>query len=507
MRWCLLTVLTGLIAACPTPVRGATGRVTITVADAESGSRVPCRIHLKNAKGEPQHAGDLPFFKDHFTCPGTVELNLEPGVYSYEVERGPEIERREGRFTVADGSDETVSLTLKRIADMAAEGWWSADLHVHRPVGDIELLMRAEDLHVAPVMTWWNNRNLWSTTAPPADTLVRFDGNRLYDVMAGEDEREGGALLYFHLKKPLAIAGSKREFPSPMVFVAEARKQPGVWIDAEKPFWWDFPVWLALGAVDSIGLANNHMNRSTVDPNEAWGRPRDRERLPDPWGNGLYSQEIYYHVLNCGLRIPPSAGSASGVLPNPVGYDRVYVDAGKNLTDKGWWQGLRAGRAFVTNGPLFRFDPKGERPGHLYLVPGGRELTASLSMSLVSRDPIRSVEVIKDGRVERTLTAAEVAQGRTLGSLSFRQSGWFLVRAIADVPYTFRFASTAPYYVEIGPQKRRISRASVQFFLDWVRERAARVKLDDPDERRKVLKYHEDAERFWQELLAKANAD
>ena len=28
---------------------------------------------------------------------------------------------------------------------------------------------------------------------------------------------------------------------------------------------------------------------------------------------------IYYHLLNCGLRVPPSAGSASGVLPNPVG--------------------------------------------------------------------------------------------------------------------------------------------------------------------------------------------
>jgi hypothetical protein len=66
-------------------------------------------------------------------------------------------------------------------------------------------------------------------------------------------------------------------------------------------------------------------DRSGVMTNEAWGRPRERRRLPDPQGNGHWTQEIYYHILNCGLRLLPSAGSASGVLPNPVGYDRVYV--------------------------------------------------------------------------------------------------------------------------------------------------------------------------------------
>ena len=37
--------------------------------------------------------------------------------------------------------------------------------------------------------------------------------------MAGEDEREGGALLYFGLKSPLNIETDDREFPSPMQFV------------------------------------------------------------------------------------------------------------------------------------------------------------------------------------------------------------------------------------------------------------------------------------------------
>jgi hypothetical protein len=78
---------------------------------------------------------------------------------------------------------------------------------------------------------------------------------------------------------------------------------------------------------------------------------------------------------------------------------------------------------------------------------------------------------------------------------------------MADNPKTFRFASTAPYYVEIGPTKRRISKASAQFFLDWVRERAKRVKLEDPAQRQDVLQHHTLAEKFWQQKVADANAE
>src|SRR5439155_9501505 len=60
---------------------------------------------------------------------------------------------------------------------------------------------------------------------------------------------------------------------------------------------------------------------------------------------------------DCGLRLPPSAGSASGVLPNPVGYDRVYVHLDGELSYERWWEALRAGRVFVSNGPLQCFPP------------------------------------------------------------------------------------------------------------------------------------------------------
>jgi hypothetical protein len=128
--------------------------------------------------------------------------------------------------------------------------------------------------------------------------------------MAGEDERGGGALLYFNLARPLPIKKLEREYPSGAKFLEMVREFPQAHVDMEKPFWWDMPVWVAVGRVDSIGLANNHMWRDGGLFTEAWGRPRDKLFYPDPQGNGRWSQDIYYHLLNCGLRIPPSAGSA-----------------------------------------------------------------------------------------------------------------------------------------------------------------------------------------------------
>ena len=61
--------------------------------------------------------------------------------------------------------------------------------------------------------------------------------------------------------------------------------------------------------------------------------------------------------------------------------------------------------------------------------------------------------------------------------------------------------------MEIGDTKRRINRASAQFFVDWVRERAQRVKVDDPVKRAALLGYHEKAEKYWQDKVANANAE
>ena len=135
-----------------------TQRLQFNVND-ESGRPLPCRIHLFDAAGKPQRAPGQPFFRDHFVCSGRVALDLAAGTYRYIISRGPEYEQANGVVELPQDPAQPVTVTLRRIANLRDQRWYSADLHVHRPIEDVEQLMMAEDLDFAPVITWWNNRN------------------------------------------------------------------------------------------------------------------------------------------------------------------------------------------------------------------------------------------------------------------------------------------------------------------------------------------------------------
>lgn len=516
-RACLaaLSVLGAASLILSPPLGGAEqGRLVIHTVDQLTGQPVAARMHLKNSRGQSVRPAGTVYWKDHFVFDGSVVLNLPLGTYHFELERGPEYKLQTGYFTLERGADDTKTINMVRYVDLAKEGWWSGDLHIHRLPEEIELHLKAEDLHCAPVITWWNNRNYWQNRSLPTMPLGRCDENRFFHLLAGEDEREGGALLYFHLPAPLPLAGAGREYPSSAAYLIQARNTPGVHVDAEKPFWWDLPLWVAVGRIDSLGIANNHQQRDGMLDNEAWGKSRDRALFPPPHGNGRWSQHIYYQLLNCGLRIPPSAGSASGVLPNPVGYNRVYVHCGQEFTWEGWWENLRRGRVFVTNGPLLRprvhgpgTGEEGALPGHVFTATAGQTVELQIELKLSTRDPIDYLEIVRDGVVVHEVRLDQwAAAGGQLPPLRFDRSGWMLVRAVTSHPKTYRFASTGPYYVEIDYQPR-ISRKAAQFFLDWVEERIARVKLTDPKQREEVLAYHQQARTYWRQKVAQANAE
>ena len=139
---------------------------------------------------------------------------------------------------------------MKRFVDLEKEGWYGGDLDVNRRSKDLPLIMRAEGLRVVPNV---------DVEKLPADRPWDIDG---------------------HL-----IAGV--------------------------PYAWNLPVWLANDELDAIALIHRHSLRDGVVDKETDGRPRDKTFFPGSRGNGRWSETVYYHVLNCGLRMPPVAGSGS----------------------------------------------------------------------------------------------------------------------------------------------------------------------------------------------------
>ena len=310
--------------------------------DRETGKPIACRMHLKNAAGRPKLPAKVPVWDDHFLIPGQISLKLPLGSYTFELERGPEYTVTTGHFLINKFADDSKAVDLHRFVNMSADGWWSGDLDVRRSPREIETIMEAEDLHVAELVTWWNENNLWAKLGRPKEVLLRMNDDRYCQMMAGEHDRPGGRLLYFNLPEPLDLGSSEAEFPPTFHYLQQVRKSPGAWVNLSKPYWWDLPMLVALGQIDSIQVANSSLCRSRVLGDETGGKPRNVQRYAGKTsGNVLWSQYIYFQLLECGLRIPPSAGSGSGVSPNPAGYNRVYVHVNGEFTYEKWWEGLR----------------------------------------------------------------------------------------------------------------------------------------------------------------------
>lgn len=473
----------------------------------------PCLVRIAGASGKYFIPDSTYFWKTFYGNPlpdypsgGDFKINLVAGNYTYEVDRGPEYFITKGAFKV-DKAEVHINPTLKRIIDLKKGNWWSGELHVHRNLSHIRRLMQAADLHIAPVITSWNehfeNNDSLYNGAPQ-----KFDNNRFYTTSASEDERSGGAILVLNTAKPMNFSKAHTpEFP-PLAGSAERiEKTYGskYWIDLDKPFWWDLPILLATDKLNSVGIAHNHMTVNGVFEGEGWGKKRDTLKYPSPMGNGFYTQEIYYKILNTGVKIIPSAGSASGVLLNPVGYNRMYVYVKKNFNYDNWFNEAAKGRLFVTNGPMLLCKGNGKYPGEVF--KSNQPIDIKINAEIYSRDSIKAIEIIKIGVISETISGEKLRNNKISRSISFDKSGWFLVRVIAKQPGNFRFASTAPFYVEIGSDKNYVSKSDAQFFLDWTNDRAASIKLDYGAEKNEIFKYIDSAKTFWQYKIAHSNAD
>jgi hypothetical protein len=486
----------------------AKGKLLLNVVDAKTGAALPFRLHLRNEKQIPVKVPPLPFLNDHIVVPGSVQLSLFKGNYFFEIEHGPEYVNGTGYFTIHDGADDEKTVALKRACDMAAEGWRSGDLDVRRAPRELELAMLADNLRFAPLVTWTNRGNGWKTTKLPEQPLVRFDQDgRLYDLLGGADDRPGGPIHLFRLPQPTPLPADATQLAALIPQLVELKKaNPDLWLDVAHPCAWDLPLLIAAGLADSYCVLPSQLLRDKVDAAMV-GRPFDKSHYPGLAGLGDFACDTYFHLLNVGLRLPPSAGSGSGPVFNPVGYNRVYVwNDPEKFEAADWWSGLKAGRAMVTNGPLIRPRADGRLPGNVFTAPAGEKVILNVAMDLTTRDKIDYVEMIQNGKTVFNVPLRDWAkEGGRFPSLVFHESGWCAIRARCDNPKTCRLALSAPWYVEIGG-KPRISRASAEFFLAWVEERAASLKIPTADERKLVDEQINAARKFWRERIDSATA-
>ncbi|MGD9127307.1 MAG: hypothetical protein PVH19_07990 [Planctomycetia bacterium] len=515
-----MIVLAALLGwVCPPACAASGGQLVLTVVDQKTKRPISCRLHLyKGVKQQVRRVKGFPFWEDHMAIPGNIKLRLPNGIYYFEIERGLEYLHQRGHFKIENFADDVKTVELRRFVDMSENGWWSGDFEVRRPVKDIELVMSADDLHVAMLLpdartrrraaSSKKARSKSSKNTEAATMPVRFDKDRFYSTDVFETVWPGTTLYCFNGNKALGDlkldAGRLlNEEQLPLERLKTLHGDSEGWVDVSRPYWWDLPVLVAEGLVNSVEVAHSGFGRKVVVGTEKPGRVRPRDLYPGKEGLPRWTQDIYFKLVDAGFRIPPSAGSGTGQAPNPIGYNRMYVHVDGPMSYEKWWAGLRAGRVTVTNGPLLRPSVEGHPPGYTFQGPEGEPIELQIDLTLSTRDKISYLEIIKNGKAEQIIPLAEYAKTGRLPKLRFEESGWFLVRAVCDLEKNYRFAMTAPYYVQIG-YKQRVSRKSVQFFVDWIDERIEQLQSEGKPE---DLEVYQRAKKFWEDLAKKATAD
>ncbi len=432
-----------------------------------------------------------PGYRSSFVVKGEFEIEAEPGNYKIIAEHGLEFERVERTIEVRD-QPVTADIRLRPWVNARSLGWWSGDMHIHRPPDQVEALALAEDVNLSVVFTMWNRQNLWAGKELPKDPVTRISPNHLATLANAEDERGGGAWMLHRISAQLPLAATNRWDPPGIRFVRTARESRAAgeifpWFDSEKLIWWETPVMMALETPDSAGVLHNHFNQYGMMDMEAWGRARDRKRFPGHEGFVEYSNSLYYRYLNLGFRLPATAGSATGVLPNPAGYNRTYVELkGKPFTVENWYRGLKDGRSFVSNGPLLFFDVKRT----------GTALRGSVEV--LAHAPIDRVEIVANGEVIKSFTPSGAMKWQSKFTVDAKNYSWVVARCFVGNPLTVRMAHTSPVYL---PGKWD-ARADAQYFVDWIDELVAESRRDPKRfagaaERDEVLKLYDRARAFY----------
>ena len=500
------------------------GVLSVSIQD-ETGSPTAARVYLVGQEGVPVLPKDTIVY-DKVRPDGVSERNFVPrggaftteapaGKYIITVEKGKEYVPERAEILVPESGSVKRTIRLRRWVTMADRGWFSGDMHVHRALSDLAVLMEAEDLSVSIPMTRWKagkavnqDVELDRFLAAADESGVFHAGVRFFPVLNEELEPHASALLASWLRRtPVAL-------DYPLAAFGQAVAKSGGVSDSEKATSLELPALAAVGACGTVGLANNHLWRSGSFTSE-WGAWPDAMLGKYEENCSGYAQsgfDMYSALLNAGFPLKLSAGSASGVHPVPPGWSRIYVRTSGPLTPEGWLDGLRKGKSFVTTGPMLMLRVNGREPGD-EIRKERFPVNLDIAVEMLSPNPIAQCEVVVNGDahvVELKADPHDANSYRGRLSLTIHSSSWITARWKAARGSSCDVAHTSPVYVWNGKQPIPVRKDEVMRLLAAVDRLIEQVKSGDrPDDiitagddlRQRTLDYLGQAREVYQRKL------
>ncbi len=442
-----------------------------SIVDADTGDRIEARVQVVDSKGRFAHPADAilkvgtgaPFFYSD----GAFSVDVPRGKTRVVVERGTEYTPAQVTVDAPSRGSAAVDVALKRWSSLPGEGWHPGNTHIHydekeeRPDDRLRLDPRVEDLRMTAVSVLRRGDLAYATNRYPPGMLTELSSTHYY-VQCGQENRHNSApweVGYGHVmllnvrnvvepvSRGVLVDAFDPDYPPLSYACDDARRQGGLVIWCHNGRGMEAPVAAALGKLDAFNL---------FDPF---------------WDDEEY--DIYYRMLNAGIRLPASTGSDWFVCSA----NRVYAQTGGPFDYEAWVEAVREGKTFITNGPALRLTVDGEGPGGEVSAAPGRSVGVSVEWE--SHYPVKRVELMRSGAV---VAAESFEEGSTAGRMEadvpVTCDGWLAARASSDRRDSFAqpiFAHTSPVYVTAGVDcaDRKAAAewlaAEIDRSLDWVR--------------------------------------
>lgn len=498
-----------LLAACggwSTTAFAAGGSLTIRLEDEKTSQPVISRVEFfRGAAPTAKREKQMPVRNTVAAGLGVVVdrqvvLELPDGPYRFTATRGPEYRVLRGTFELEKTSLDEKMIALPRMADMAGEGWLSGDCCVVPSSSSLPLRMASEDLHVAAV--------LGIQKAKPIPRRDRDEPIEHDPTWIRTDAAHDRGLVFYGSPVSKKSSSSAASLARLAAVDPEDPDRPRVAI--ENPFAWELPVWLASRRVDGLFLLGDWLRLDKRVLRVRDGRGLDSFSLNEPTQLGRYAERIYRHALDAGLPIVPLAGGGDQSAQTPVGYNRMYVTRGDGSSDDvqspdlpqsqaEWWRNLWLGHSVATNGPLLRPMVAGKLPGTKFYGRSGEVLRLQAELNLTVRDPVEYLEVIHNNKVHYSARLDEFARaGGVIPAIDAKESGWIVIRILTLHGEHYRAAVSAPWWIEFDG-RRRVSKESVKFFMDWLAEYETRLRKLPAEEVAAYVPFVQAARRFWSE--------
>jgi hypothetical protein len=453
--------------------------VHVTILDDETGRPVPCRVHFRSPEGIPYQphghhghvnsnlsswhedvGGDLRLGQITYAyIDGTCQGWLPRGDVIVDVARGFEYEPLRETVTIAPGQRE-LTLRLRRWTNMNARHWYSGDSHVHfLGTQGSHFEAQAEDLNVVNLLaSQWGHlfTNTEDFTGKPS---VSEDGRTI--VYCSQENRQHilGHLTLWGLKTPI----------SPWCSAGPDEAELGGSLEVTLSDWADAAH--KQGATVIIPhLPNPNGETATLI---ATGRADAVEMLD----HTHYRYLEYYRYLNCGYRLPLVGGTDKMSSEVPVGLYRAYAYLpDQEFTYESWCSAVRAGRTFLSGGPVITLTVDGAQIGDtVQLTSGG---TVEVEATAESIFPLQLLQVVQQGRVVAEETHANGTKRLKLkAKVKVDGNTWFAARCGGptfgslqhhDVWKRGCFAHTSPIYVSIGDSWRLFDEHAAQYMLTLI---------------------------------------